>query len=321
MTVSLALRGHRSIPEATRERIQREANRLGYRRDPALQALVAHRIGLETPAYHGTVAWVTAWPTATEWLANNTYRQYYEAFVARAEELGYHVAPVWLGEYRWREAACARAIQARGIEGIAFGPVPHGRELEFPLKEFSAVRLGHSLHDGRIPGAAADLRGAVELAFKKARERGYRRIGLADSQVDLVRLYGHRTAQFIYENANVAEGDRAPPIALKPGDRKALLDYVRNERIDALIAVWPDCLGWIRDGGIRVPQDIGYIQLSDHGLKGVSMVAEAAEAVGVQAMNLLDQRLRHNDRGPLSPHLRISLAPSWSEGKTLPARR
>ena len=37
------------------------------------------------------------------------------------------------------------------------------------------------------------------------------------------------------------------------------------------------------------------------------------------AMNLLDQRLRHNDRGPCDPAYRISIEPLWQEGKTLRA--
>ena len=42
-TVSLALRNHPRLPQDTRERIQKMAERLGYRPDPFLQALVAYR--------------------------------------------------------------------------------------------------------------------------------------------------------------------------------------------------------------------------------------------------------------------------------------
>jgi LacI family transcriptional regulator len=317
MTVSLALRGHRSIPAGTRERIQREANRLGYRRDPALQALVAHRIGLEKPAYHGTVAWLTTWAGPDTWRENTTYRQYFAGLEERAEELGYRVEPFWLGDYKWSGRAFGRALQARGIDGVVLGPVPAGRRIELPLGQVSAVRVGHSLHEPGIPGVAADLRAAVGLAYRKARECGYRRIGLSDSRVDLVRLHGHRTAQFLYECAQVPEAERTLPVALEFGDKQALLEYVRRERLDAVIAVWPDTLDWIRAAGLRVPGELGYVQLGDYGRSGVSRVVEAAEAVGLHAMNLLDQRLRHNDRGPIDPPMRISLEPHWVDGETL----
>ncbi len=317
MTVSLALRGHRSIPAGTRERIQREANRLGYRRDPALQALVAHRIGLETPAYHGTVAWLTAWAKPFEWKENDTYRRYYEAFEARARELGYRVEPVWLGDYAWQESACARTLRARGIEGVAFGPVPLGRKVSLSLEHFCAVRLGHSLHEPLIPGVAADLRAAVSLAFGEVKRRGYRRIGLADSAGDYIRLHGRRTAQFLYESASAPKAERVPPLALEPGESGRLLAYVRKERLDALIAVWPDCLHWLRDAGVKVPRDLGYVQLGDYRLSGVSRVVEASDKVGVHAMNLLDQRIRHNDRGLSGTAFRITVEPTWQDGETL----
>ncbi|HRE82426.1 MAG TPA: helix-turn-helix domain-containing protein, partial [Opitutaceae bacterium] len=42
-TVSLALRNHPKIPEVTRQRLQRLAESLGYRPDPALARIAAHR--------------------------------------------------------------------------------------------------------------------------------------------------------------------------------------------------------------------------------------------------------------------------------------
>lgn len=317
MTVSLALRGHRSIPAATCERIQREASRLGYRRDPALQALVAHRIGLEKPAYHGTVAWVTAWAGPEAWQENVTYRKYFAGLERRAEQLGYQVASIWLGDFRWNGQTCGRALQTRGIDGVVFAPVPPSRKVELPLDRFSAVRVGHSLHAPGIPAVAADLRAALGMAFKQARSRGYRRVGLADSRVDLRRLHGHRSAQFIYENAQFPLAEQIPPLAMESGGCAALREYVRRERLDALIAVWPDCLEWIRGSGLRIPEDLGYIQLGDYGQQGVCMVVEASEQVGMNAMNLLDQRLRHNDRGLSNPAYRISIEPHWQEGRTL----
>ncbi len=46
--VSLALRNHPSLPRATRERIRRLADRMGYYPDPALSALMGYRHGHRT---------------------------------------------------------------------------------------------------------------------------------------------------------------------------------------------------------------------------------------------------------------------------------
>lgn len=42
-TISMALRGHTSIPQKTRDRVQQIASELGYSKDPALMALSKQR--------------------------------------------------------------------------------------------------------------------------------------------------------------------------------------------------------------------------------------------------------------------------------------
>lgn len=320
MTVSMALRGHRSIPQATRERILEKAQSMGYRRDPALQALVAHRIGMEKPAFHGTVAWITAWERADGWRENPTYTGYFGGLEVRAGELGYELESVWLGEYNWNGAAAAKALQARGIDGVIFAPRPHGRVFDFPYQQFSCVRVGLSLHEPGIPAVAADLRRAVSIALHEAIARGYRRIGLADSANDMERLNGLRLAQFNFEQQRLPESEQVPPLQLKPGDAKSLCAYVRRERIGALIAVWPNCYDWLQKGGITIPDELGYIQLGDFGPAHLAKVLEPTASVGVHAMNLLDQHLRFNQRGLTHPPFRIIVEPHWADGDTLPPK-
>jgi hypothetical protein len=63
-TVPRALRDHPRIPPSTRQRVREAAERLGYRPDPALSALVAHRESRrrDWQAPRGDVlAFVTRW--------------------------------------------------------------------------------------------------------------------------------------------------------------------------------------------------------------------------------------------------------------------
>src|SRR5687768_14253018 len=66
-TVSLALRNHPSIPPETRERIAKLAQRHHYRPDPALSALNAYRVNRAAPRFHGTLGWLTCFPTPHGW--------------------------------------------------------------------------------------------------------------------------------------------------------------------------------------------------------------------------------------------------------------
>ena len=66
-TVSLALRNHPRLPEATRQRIQALAEELGYRPDPMLRALVAYRGRAMDRRNTPTLAYVTNWATRWGW--------------------------------------------------------------------------------------------------------------------------------------------------------------------------------------------------------------------------------------------------------------
>ena len=58
-TVSMAMRNHPRLPLETRQRIQEIAKDMGYRPDPAVQALVAYRRRVKASRMPSTIAYVT----------------------------------------------------------------------------------------------------------------------------------------------------------------------------------------------------------------------------------------------------------------------
>src|SRR4051812_35125096 len=97
-TVSLALRNSRLIPETTRQRIRAIAEKMGYRPDPALQALIAYRKARRPRHCASTLAYVTNWTTKWGWRDLPSQEKYYTAFGRRAAEFGYVTEHFWLGE-------------------------------------------------------------------------------------------------------------------------------------------------------------------------------------------------------------------------------
>src|SRR4051812_39344206 len=61
VTVSYALRGLPRVSASMREKICQEAERLGYRPDPMLQALSSYRRLGRTPAIRAALAWLCCW--------------------------------------------------------------------------------------------------------------------------------------------------------------------------------------------------------------------------------------------------------------------
>ena len=57
VTVSLALRNHPRISEATRERVQKKAEQMGYHPDPMLSALSHYRLTSKEKPVQAILAW------------------------------------------------------------------------------------------------------------------------------------------------------------------------------------------------------------------------------------------------------------------------
>ncbi|MEJ1971051.1 MAG: helix-turn-helix domain-containing protein [Lacunisphaera sp.] len=76
-TVSLAMRNHPRLPEATRKRIRALADEMGYRPDPLLRALVAYRGGVIERRNTPTLAYVTNWSTQWGWKNVTAHPDFY----------------------------------------------------------------------------------------------------------------------------------------------------------------------------------------------------------------------------------------------------
>ena len=86
-TVSLALRNHPRLPEATRQRLRALAEKMGYTPDPAMQALVAYRKNIGHHSYGLRLAYLTNWSTQWGWKKALGHDQFYQGATARGREL------------------------------------------------------------------------------------------------------------------------------------------------------------------------------------------------------------------------------------------
>ncbi|HVU32591.1 MAG TPA: LacI family DNA-binding transcriptional regulator [Opitutaceae bacterium] len=145
-TVSYALRNHPSIPPETCRRIQSIGEKLGYRPDPQISALMAH-IGRGRAVHSsGRIALV--------WMQGQRVRTRREAFfvqmregaAARAQLRGYHLEEFWPDEDHLSGARLTAILRARGIQSVIFSPSIEGVSADYRLgwEHFACVVLGHA---------------------------------------------------------------------------------------------------------------------------------------------------------------------------------
>ena len=322
MTVSLALRGHPSIPAETRARIVKLAEQHHDRPDPALAALNAYRVNQAAACFHGTLAWVTAFPTREGWKDMIQTSGYFEGASRRADQLGYRLEEFWIAEPRLNAKRATQILLARGIRGLVVAPLPLPRgKLALDWRQFSAVSLGFSLSDPKLHVVMNNQFRNMKLVVQKLLDLRHRRIGLAmpsanDERVDHNYLAGFWIAQ---QDAP-PDAARLAPLLAKTFDKKSFAAWFRRTRPDAIIISTATCgqvTDWLEEQGLRVPGDVSLAVASvPHRDTHISGVDEDVPSIGAHAVETVVGMIHRNERGVPSRPFSLLLEGVWSEGRT-----
>ncbi|WP_043589607.1 LacI family DNA-binding transcriptional regulator [Geminisphaera colitermitum] len=327
--VSMALRNHPHISEKTRRRVQAEAERLGYRPNALVTALMAQIRTRRVKRSGETIAFFSAYKTKDDWLKANPHDRTLQGARDRAEHLGFRVEPFWLGLRGGDSARIARILRARAVRGAIIGPMPLDLEpLQFDWNSFFTVSLGYSFSQRIFDRVANNQFNIIRLCYDNLWRLGHRRIGLAitkesDDRVQHLWLGGFTTSQQVLGGAPI------PPLWMEywedhPDSKKQFLKWYRAHKPDAVLGIGPDNpLLWMRESGVRVPERTGYANI-DLNHKKIGVVAGALQnlsAVGSVAVDLVTSGISRNEHGiPETPKV-LLIDATWSEGPTVSRRK
>jgi LacI family transcriptional regulator len=323
-TVALALRDHPRIPEATRQRICAIAQRLGYRPNPLVAALMQSRRSGRS-VKHVTIAFVTNYPTRDGWRPVHHNRpDFFPGAVARARELGYRLEHLWLAEPGMTAERFCDILTARGISGILIGRLPPGQhEIELLWKRYSCVALGMTLRSPRLHHVTENHFDTATQAMQQCLERGYRRVGFAFTEAnDSPRVGDRWLGAYLAQQLKFPVRDRLPICPGTPATGEQFKAWFQRHQPDALLVNHaPLVHEWLRSLRHTVPRDVGLVELEDHPDAGSSGVYYDPAKIGALAVEMLVGLMHRNEKGiPEDPH-EILLAGEWREGGTLPPRR
>ena len=334
-TVSLALRNHPSLPEATRERLRKLAESMGYRPDPGLRALMSYRRNLRQRREVQTLAYVTNWDSRWGWKEFPAHAQFFEGASQRAQELGYALEHFWLGEPQLSERRLGDIFYARGIAGVVLASQRFDKDvrLDFDWTRLTAVKIDYFPHEPQLHIVTNDQRALLRLAARQVLAAGYTRVGLVlhadwDLGTDFSMSTGFIEAQqalparqripihYIEKTEPPPEerwGGRAPSAALGA--------WIRRYRPEAVIGFGPAVLPQLQELGLSVPRDVAFADIFlTQGDGAVAGVRHNCRRVGGIAVELLAGQLQTNNYG-LPPFPTATLvAGTWIEGASLPVR-
>lgn len=316
--VSLALRGDRSIPERTRRRISAVADRLGYRANPLVAALMtSRRQGKAASNASPVLAYLTSHTVDNPWRRHDAYRGMFKGAVGRGGDIGYRVEEFNVAAPGMTPSRLLDILAARTIRGIVVAPLPHhDTRIDFDFSSFAVVGLGLSVHKPVIERVANDHFQSASLVVDECIKLGYRRIGFAVCQETSVRLEHRWLAG--YQFAMTQHGlDGIVPVLmpLSADELPAVIPpWVKENRPDVVI------LDNSYPNQVRaVPMDIGVVSMSlDSPRDAISGVYQNYALLGRVAVEHVASKLYTNSFG-LHEESHVHLvAGRWVRGKTTP---
>lgn len=322
-TVSLALRDHPRISESVRRKIQALAQRLGYRVNPLVSALMQSRRSGQA-VKHLTLAYVTNYPTRYGWRPEHHNRpDFFPGAAERATDFGYRLEHFWLAEPGMTAERFCDILTVRGIHGLIIGRLPPGdRSLNLLWERFSCVALGMTLFSPLLHHVTENHFDTTWQAMQQCRDRGYRRVGFMFSEAnDSPRVGDRWLSAYLGQQLQYPKAERLPVCPAIPANQEIFSKWFRRERPDALIVNHAGpVISWLRALGREVPRDVGLVELEDTPKFGCSGVYYDPAKIGALAVEMLVGLMHRNETGIPEDQHEILLTGTWHEGRTLPAR-
>ncbi len=322
-TVSKALRGYRSIPESTRARILETAERLGYRPNPMVSALMAQlHTKRRRQDMSPVLAVVHAWEVS--WSKSPKYRDFARGARERCERLGFQMEEFSLRDDDLKPQDLSRIFQTRGIQGVLFAQAPDDfRQLPLDISHWSCATLGPSLERPKVHRAGPDHYMAMRLAMKQAIARGYRRLGFAVSAVSDKRLHGIWRSAFLGRHED--EFPERPPIPVHRNvddNFSTFREWFLTHEPELIIHHALPVTKWLSALDRGIPGDVATLQIgiaaNDTTEAGIDL---NVARVGAEAVNLVVNQIHQNQRGEAASPLTLLVEPAWHEGPSAPCRK
>ena len=323
-TVSLALRGKRGVSAETVARVRRAADRLGYRRDPLLDAFIEHRRGLQLSKTESVIGCIVD----DVFLATTPPGSYAEmrwrGIVSAALEYGLRIERFVIGPDRLSVNRLDGILAARNIEGVIVAGLDRVTAgLPLSWDRLAAVCIESHQLDLNLDRVSADQRQAVRLAVRRLRDLGYRRIGLATAREDEEWLDRSMSSGYLIESLAIPEEERIPPhlftLARGPLENRNMADWIRKHRIDVVISNWGNIPEVLEQNGWKVPGGMAFASIDLEPVREtVAGVVQNHEEVGRLAVEHLAILMQAHRHGGMEAPATTFIPGYWRDGLTAP---
>ncbi len=315
-TVSLALRGHPRISPATRKRVLRVAQEIGYRPDPNVAKLMLHLRTRRPPGFQSMLAALTTVPEENE---QPYLHQVLSSARERADSLGYGLMVVRLDDASGPRRDIDRMLRARGVEGVLLLPMKTPRSFVDLLdwSKFSVVTATNGVLAPEFHRVVPHQFNNTLTVCEELTRRGYRRIGLVvNSRHDLTVGHGV-SAAVVWQNV-LGGAERVMPLVFDADEPAELKHWFEREHPDAIITAGAtDAQTIARELGLRVPGPVGFATTNRSSRSAFAGIEEHPEEVGAAAVRLLTSLIQHGEKGIPDVPTVTMVKGEWLDGRSV----
>ena len=326
--VSLALRDSPKISVATRQRVRQLADKMGYRADAKLVAMMSHLRKPRAVRQAACFAVISFYDHPRPWENSRHLSRIYQGMTRRANELGYRLEPLWLRAPGMTYQRFRGILEARGVEGLlSFGSPDFEQEFPPELGHCAVVTVGLSVSSPQHRVTSHFYNDTV-TALNRVHRLGYRRPGMIVGTYEESRsAHAHSSAYLGWCERHLGADHALPVLRLAAVEKKTVLAWLAKHRPDVVIFVHlpeaiPQLRAVLRAQRLRVPAELGIAVLS-HIVQGTgfSGLQQNQLLIGAWAVELLAARIANRDLSiPANPRIEM-VESEWIDGGSLPVSR
>jgi LacI family transcriptional regulator len=295
------------------------AEELAYRPDPMLTKLANYRRGLKSEA--SSIAYLINMPSRELWSKEHSEVRFLAGAKQRAEELGYRLDEIEGRKPGLTAKRLSKMLETRNYKGLILAhPKASRGHIRLDWSQFRAVKIGHSLIFPRLHCVENNQYQIVQLTVRVLRRKGYHRIGLAMNAVsDEIVNHWWKAGYLVEIDRPIF--DQIPMLITKDWNFSTFKEWFLRHRPEVVISVHLSVLDWLKKMGLRVPEDVGFVDLDCNDLSGKRTgIYQRHECVGAAAIDALHGLIVRGERGiPDSPQL-ILVEGKWIEGTSIEPR-
>lgn len=319
-TVSKALRNDPTIPAETCQRIQEKARKLGYKPSPAVSALMSQLRRNRHRKHFEPVAFVTAFPKADTWRSMIQFKAYFDGATQRCEELGFRLEEFWLGSVNWQGSRLSNILQTRAIRGVLLAPAPAAvTRIDMDWTQFSIVAFGYGLKNLPCHRVTNDQYRTLLRLLSRLDHLGYRRIGLMYPKSSDQNVINYLFAAISVYQSYLPAALCVPPLMVEDPTRRDFIEWIRQHKPDAVVVNQSWTLEWLKEEGIRVPEDLGVAFFSGRDIHAEKLagVDQNPLHIGMTGIELVAEQLYENRTGIPAFQKVVLVEGEWNDGWTV----